>query len=273
MSIYNWVMNKCFATVKTRNNASQKGKTPNDEFYYDDGTNYDESFFQVDNQTTFTEDMNITAMTADQLEAKINDQVTYNVEQNVVTLAIPMQSSQVSPMSALNVSKIDEIEFIMLDHRSAAVSSIKYGGHKVQLTCSHVIQLIDSEELTGFYDVNPMICSKKHKVLDNKVLFKVKHNDPVIWFTRNALTGKDVYIETNVRESINCSVEFRKKRVIMSIAVVIAIKPDDLYISSGTLMTVNELPYIVTYRSNNDKGIQYLIAIAPLVHTYRIRVP
>lgn len=206
------------------------------------------------------------------VENHMLETITTYRENNIISVIIPESSNKISTISVVTTESFEELEFLVMGNKLSAVSKITYSGHKIYLTCSHVIQMINHDSLEDFYDVNPMICVKKHKILENKFKFKVTPKMRVIWYTKGIEKNKHAYIETEVYDVITCPVQYYSTNTLMVIAIIVAIQPDEVYVTSGTLMSVDNKPYIVTYRKVNTKGVLYLIAVAPLVHNYRIQI-
>lgn len=253
----------------------QTPQTKYDNFTVDineDDFDYESKIYGIDeDEARFDEPQN-TSLIEEQLDMMLKTKVAYTKMGNIVRIYLPKDSSRVGLMNVLNTEPADEVKFLIVGNTTSAVSKITIARQTIEITCSHVIQLFDDDALEGFSDINPMLCCKSHKLIDNLYDFKIREGDKVMWYTRGATTAKHAFIETTVYDVITLPVRHFKRQVLMSVAFVVALKPDDVYITSGTLMLVKDRPYIVVYRMTNMKDVLYLVAVAPLLHEYRFQI-
>jgi hypothetical protein len=101
----------------------------------------------------------------------------------------------------------------------------------------------------------------------------VKRKDEVQWYTKDIINNKHVFIMTNVTYVANAHLNIKGRPQLASIAVVVNIPYNKNIVYSGSVMTVDSKPYVVSYISNNmDETITSVIAIAVMPHEYLIQV-
>lgn len=208
----------------------------------------------------------------ERLEAFKTDSVVYEIKQNNIHLVIPDTSQEISVIKEITLESCPEITYVSCGTVTAAISNIKFWRVDLNITCSHVVALIDSDELEGYSNVNKMLCMKGGRIDSNPIKFKAIKADDVIWYTRDTATAKDTFIKTEVSSTINANVLYKGRMQIMTVAIVVALRPDKVYIVSGTLMIVRDRPYIATYTKTNKEGIVYIVAVALLHHDYQLTI-
>lgn len=183
------------------------------------------------------------------------------------------ERDQIADIKTTYIEENPSVVYVTKDRTIAAISKFEYKSYKLRVTCAHVLQMLPFEQQIKYKHINPLIVvhiNAMNKFQEYKWL--VKAGDSVDWWTRDTTNGKHVYILTKVVKTIFGRVPFKGRLQPSAIAIIVSIIPESNYVYSGTLMSVNNKPFIVTYVNRQQNRIRNITAVAFIQHKYTIEM-
>jgi hypothetical protein len=276
INLYNRVFNKNKASndYTDINNLYCDDNNDNDWYIYTDkkfkyDPNTDEALSRNNKRVRKENRLRFTEM----LEAINNSPIKQVNKRNKITLTFTSDIDQISVLEKIQLMDNDKIRYYQQDDKIGAVTLAKLFRYKIEVTCSHVLNLMSASDQLNFCNVNPSIVVKGSNIVNKEIIWRVKSKDEIMWWTRDIDNNKDVCITLQVYQPIMALVAKNKRMHLCAIGIITSFIPDTRYVYSGTLMSVDKKPYIVTaIRIQKTNGVIQVVAIAPLFHDYEIEI-
>lgn len=198
--------------------------------------------------------------------------ITSKISSKYITITMARINPEINQYKTIEIS--DNPYMTIVKHGTArfGIVIVKAKNKTYKVTSNHCLNAFKLDEIAKYANINPHVVVVAKQINDIKMKWVVNKGDEVQWKTYNYETGKHVYVETNVTYVILDYFKKGRRDVPTAYGIVVNIALIDQFVLSGTVMTVDEKPYIVTYATRLNDIAVAITAVAMLTLEREIRI-
>lgn len=205
-------------------------------------------------------------------EEKLKTDIVQETKGNNIIIRMNKDNNTVKPIQSVIIDGNKYMEYVSKDNVYGAVITVKFKGITLAITASHVVTLLPLDVRSKYQRLNPQLMIRTNTKKFPELIWWIRENDEVNWWTKNFSTNKHLYIVTNVTKPIVAHIKHKGRKRLSVIGIVVSIIPEAEYAYSGTLMKANGKPFVVTYIFKTSEDVVHIIALAVLAHDYCVSV-
>lgn len=211
--------------------------------------------------------------TGEQVKIMKDNYIGYSIQNMQCIIKLQRTRTQVEEIQYVTIEENVKYSIISDGSLYGATTKVKYQGKTYNVTCSHVIGLMEIHEALQYKQINPHILVTGVDMVSSNISWTCKVKDEIKWYTKNMVTNKHLFAVTSVTSMVNCFIKVKGRPRLKTVAVVVCIPMNKEVLYSGTVMDVDGKPYIVTYVwHNTETTVTTIVAIAMFAHEYEIIV-
>jgi hypothetical protein len=195
----------------------------------------------------------------------------YNRTKNILTVKISSNSADIMESTIIKVNSFGKLSYVMSESNIGLISTVSLGGKKVDVTCVHIINLMDFTDAVQYDELNPMIYAKPAiKVAPDP--YRVHHNAETQIMTMSPL-GQQYLITTHVFQTVDTVIRVKKRRKTETIAVIFQIELEEAMIWSGSYAISDTHIFVIGMCCNHpNSNVVSLLAYTVFPHDINLEV-
>lgn len=206
-----------------------------------------------------------------QLDDKINNTIYMTRNRNICTIHVKKEHNVVEQIQYVKISDNMNYEIVTANDFIGVISKIDFMSKKYKVTCNHVFSQLDIEDMKEYSQLNKNIVINKQITNSASQIWRIKSKSKIIWYTCTISERQHLYIETNVTYPVHAQIHTQSGTKLSTVAIVAVIPYDDNLIYSGTVMAVDDKPFVVTYAMfNAHTNVTFIVALAAFPHNLEI---
>lgn len=210
---------------------------------------------------------------SDLIEDKAQEEVFIKMHSHFIDVVYTEKYNKVGNMSMITIEENKTLTIVRKDNMIGAITVIKFLGKVYMVTCNHVLQMLDTKEVMKYSSLNEHV--QVNTTIINNVSFRwvIPYNSKVTWYTYDYKNGTHVYVETTVTKPIPTLVKINGRDRVTTVGIIVSMSNEHKLVMSGTVMIVEEKPFIVTYVCINTKtNVCIIVAVAMMYMENIIRL-
>jgi hypothetical protein len=197
--------------------------------------------------------------------------VDYVIKGDEIIVIIDDNNMVVDTCQSVNIEELPYVTIVRKDNAVAAMVDVTVMSKRYKVICNHVAGMLEFEELRNYTQINPQLQIMAKRINELLPKWIIVSGTEVRWMTLSLTTGKNVFITTKVRRAITAHIRTQNRTKITTVAIVVSIVMEENLVLSGTVMYVQNKPYIITLvKQITGTPVIHIVAVAPMTHNYTL---
>lgn len=188
-------------------------------------------------------------------------------------ITIPNNKTIINDVQSTKIAENNHYEIVISHPYIGCIGKVKLLGKTYKITCNHVVDMLDLSEMSGFNNINQQIMINSDVRKMQQFSYLVNERNQVQWYTKDLIDNTFIYAVIDKFKAINLYTTYKGRPKIATVAIVVSIQIKENLLYSGTIMTVEDHPFIVTFQKHiTQTNVTHIVALACFPHKYLIKI-